>query len=413
MIAHTTIFLAYLAGDGNFDDQGPSDILPTMLSMLQSLILLFIWVVGIVASTFLIHYIFSLPMRRTERARLFLDLVEDALKRGQSIEAMVVSLAQNRDRTVGLRFHMLAEYIECGLRFEDALQKVPRFLPPQISEILYTGLKFGDVKRVLPACREVLRDRPPGVRSAVHYLVLMVLLFSPIFITVTILTTVFVIPRFEDVASAMSVKLGPETYFVFTNAWMLMYGEIVIFALLIAATVTYIGGPGFAGMLQRVFILPFIVPCADWIAWSIPWKRKRLIRTFSAMLAVLLDGGVREAGAVRMAADCTANEVCRRRAARIIAALQHGAKLDDAVRAFDETGEFHWRLSNAARSRGGFLNALRGWHETLDAKAFQQEETTAHALTTGVVILNGALVALIATAMFGMLIAILKGALLL
>ena len=78
---------------------------------------------------------------------------------------------------------------------------------------------------------------------------------------------------------------------------------------------------------------------------------------------------------------------------------------------FDDTGEFHWRLANATHARGGFLNALRGWHESLDAKAFQQEETTAHAVTTGVVILNGVLVALICTAMFGILLAVLNGAL--
>ena len=86
-------------------------------------------------------------------------------------------------------------------------------------------------------------------------------------------------------------------------------------------------------------------------------------------------------------------------------------KLDDAVRRFDDTGEFHWRLANAVHARGGFLDALRGWHEALDAKAFQQEETATHTITSGLVILNGLVVALIATAMFGILIAILKGAL--
>ena len=159
-------------------------------------------------------------------------------------------------------------------------------------------------------------------------------------------------------------------------------------------------------MVQRAFSFPFV----DWIAWRVPWKRKRLQRTFSAMLAVLLDGGVPEVEAVRLAGECTANEICRKRTARILAALQQGTKLDDAVRAFDDSGEFHWRLANATHARGGFLNALRGWHEALDAKAFQQEETTAHVLTTGVVILNGVLVALIATAMFGIFVALLRGA---
>jgi type II secretory pathway component PulF len=146
----------------------------------------------------------------------------------------------------------------------------------------------------------------------------------------------------------------------------------------------------------------------DWITWRVPWKQKKLQRTFSAMLAVLLDGGVPEAEAVRLAGDSTANEICRRRARQVMAALEQGIKLDDAVRAFDDSGEYHWRLTNATHAHGGFLAALRGWHESLDAKAFQQEEAAAHAVASGLVIMNGVVVGLIATAMFGMLVAILR-----
>ena len=109
-----------------------------------------------------------------------------------------------------------------------------------------------------------------------------------------------------------------------------------------------------------------------------------------------------------LAGAATANEICRRRAGRVVAALETGVKLNDAVRIFDDSGEFHWRLTNATHARGGFLNALHGWHEALDAKAFQQEEATAHIITSGLVIMNGALVALIATAMFGILMAVLN-----
>ena len=374
--------------------------------LIDILFRLFFWLGGILGFTYAIHFLFSLPMRRAERARLFLDLVEDALKRGQSIEGMILSLAGNRERTVGVRFHMLAAYIEIGLQFKDALKKVPRFLPPQISAMLLAGLKLGDARRVIPACREILRDHPAGVRSAVHYMLLVVFIFSPVFISVVILTTVFVIPRFEDVAAGMNVKLWPETTFVFKSAGMLMGCEILVFALIAAITLAYIGGPRFVSFFQTRFF-----PIVDWIAWRVSWKRKRLQRTFSAMLAVLLDGGVPEVEAVRLAGDCTANEICRRRVDHILESLRQGAKLNDAVRLFDESGEFQWRFTNAIHGRGGFLAALRGWHETLDAKAFQQEEATAHGITTGIVIFNGVLVALIATAMFGLLVAITGGAL--
>jgi type II secretory pathway component PulF len=374
-----------------------------LLAATVSLLFLFGIPFGLI---FLIHFLFSLPMRRAERARLFLDLVEGALERGQSKEEMILSVAQSHDQTVGVRFHLLAAYIESGLRFGEALKKVPRFLPPQISAMLRAGEKLGDLKKILPACREILRDRPVAVRSAMHYMILVVLLFSPIFVFVVTFTMIFVVPRFKEVAAGMSARLWPETSFVFAHTDWLIGFETLIFLLLVLATLIYIGGPQFVRWFQFRG-LPFV----DWVAWRIPWKQKRFQRTFSAMLAVLLDGGVPEAEAVRLAGDSTANEICRRRAQRVIAALESGAKLDDAVRAFDDSGEFHWRLTNATHSHGGFLNALRGWHESLDARAFQQEEATAHAVTTCLVILNGLLVALIATAMFGILIAALNGAL--
>jgi len=367
-------------------------------------LLIICWLGGLLGSIFLIHFFFSLPLRREERARLFLDLIEDALKHGQSIEAMILSIAQSHDRTVGVRFHLLAAHIEGGARLGEALAQVPQFLPPQMAAMLLAGEKLGDLKKVLPACREILRDRPAAVRSAMNYLIVVVLLFSPVFLFVIMMTMLSIVPRFRDVAAGMGVQLWPLTQFVFDHIGWLIAFEIIATLMMFLATLAYVGGPGFVRWFQFRR-----VPVVDWITWRIPWKQKKLQRTFSAMLAVLLDGGVPEAEAVRLAGDATANEICRRRARCVIAALANGAKLDAAVRAFDDSGEFHWRLTNATHARGGFLNALRGWHEALDAKAFQQEEATAQVVTSGLVILNGVLVALIATAMFGILMAVLNG----
>jgi type II secretory pathway component PulF len=150
------------------------------------------------------------------------------------------------------------------------------------------------------------------------------------------------------------------------------------------------------------------LPLVDWIAWRVPWKHKRMQRNFSAMLAVLLDGGVPESNAVRLAGDCAANEVFRRRAASVQAALAQGVRLTDAVRRLDDSGEFRWRLANAAHARGGFLRALTGWHEALDAKSFQQEQAAAHIVTSALVLANGVLVALVALAVFGALVSIIE-----
>ncbi len=358
------------------------------------------------ALSVLLHFFLSLPMQRRDRARFFLDLLETAIERGQSIEQSILSAAESRDRVMGVRFFMLAAHLEDGASFSEALGKVPTFLPPQVNAMLRAGVNLGDVKKVLPACREVLRVAPDTVRSTLHYMVAMLLVFAPVAVWLITLLMMFVVPKFKDVSAGMGVKVWPLAQFVFDIAQQLVLFEIVLFVVLLSVAIYYVGGPGLVRWAQfRRF------PVLDWLAWRVPWQRKKLLRAFSAMLAVLLDGGVPEAEAVRLAGESTANEICRRRTRRVITALTGGAKLADAVRTFDDTGEFHWRLANAVHARGGFLEALRGWHEALDAKAFQQEEIATHAMTSGLVILNGCVVALIATAMFGILIAVLKGVL--
>lgn len=358
------------------------------------------------AFSVLLHYMLSLPMRRRDRARFFLDLLETAIERGQSAEQAILSAAETHDRAMGVRFYMLAAHIENGERFTGALEKVPTFLPPQVNAMLHSGDKLGDLKKILPACREVLRVAPDTVRSTLHYMVAMLLVFAPIAIWLITMLMLFVVPKFKDVAAGMGVRVWQPALFVFHIAPQLVWFEVALFFALMTVAIFYVGGPGFIRWFQFRTL-----PLVDWLAWQIPWKRKKLLRAFSAMLAVLLDGGVPEAEAIRLAGESTANEICRRRSHRVIAALESGMKLDDAIRAFDATGEFHWRLTNAAHARSGFLEALRGWHEALDAKAFQQEETATHAVTSGLVVMNGVIVGLIAIAMFGLLVMVLKGVL--
>ena len=351
------------------------------------------------------HYLLSLPMRRRDRALFFLDLVETVVQRGQPVEQAILSAAENQDRAIGVHFFMVAAHIEGGARLGEALEKVPSFLPPQVNAMIRAGEKLGNLKKVLPACREVLRVAPDTVRTTMHYMVGILLVFAPIAIGLISMLSVFVVPKFKEVFAGMGMEVWPLTQFVFAlNDHFILVGfEALLFLVLLAVAAIYIGGPGFVRWFQFRS-----VPVVDWLAWRIPWKRKKLLRAFSAMLAVLLDGGVPEAEAVRLAGESTANEICRGRARRVIAALATGAKLEEAVRAFDDTGEFRWRLTNATHAQGGFLDALRGWHEALDAKAFQQEETATHALTSTLVILNGVVVGLIAIGMFGMLVMLLR-----
>ena len=126
------------------------------------------------------------------------------------------------------------------------------------------------------------------------------------------------------------------------------------------------------------------------------------------MLAILLDAGVPEPEALTLAADCTANNIFRQRAAQARDALRQGVKLTDAVQMMDDSGEFQWRLMHALHAGGGFFKAIAGWNEALDAKAFQQEQATAQIVTTSLVVLNGILVGFIVVSVFSVLISIIN-----
>src|SRR6266852_4948102 len=81
---------------------------------------------------YLIYFLLTLPMRRNERARLFLDLLERGLKQGRTPERAIAEAAASRDRILGKRFQLLAAYLEDGMHLGEALDQVPRLLPPQL-----------------------------------------------------------------------------------------------------------------------------------------------------------------------------------------------------------------------------------------------------------------------------------------
>ena len=246
------------------------------------------------ALVYLIYFVLTIPMRRRERARLFLDLLELGLKDGESPEVAIESVASSRDRSLGVRFHLLAAYLEQGQTLAQSLEKVPRLLPPQVVGILKTGERIGDLQKVLPACRHLLKDSVSQVRSAMNYLVVLALLATPLSVFVALMLRVKVLPAFVQVMAGMEPDGGLPAFtrLVFAGNDVFMIIQILIILFLWFALFLYIGGPR---AREQVTLL-----LGGWDVIS-PWRMKRLSRDFSAMLAVLLDTGVPEAEAVALA----------------------------------------------------------------------------------------------------------------
>ena len=343
-----------------------------------------------------LHFMLTLPMRRAERARLFLDILEIALDRGQRVEEGLIFISKRRGNVLAGGFAPLAACLQRGMRLDEAIASVPHLLPPQITAMLKAGQKIGDLKKVLPACRQMLKDAVSQTRGATNYLVVIAFVVTPILLVLFGFISIKVLPAFQQIVVGMAMPHSARLEFLTVHR--------LAFAAMLAIPVGFLWIAAFlyaTGLRVESWFLVL-----QRVRFRLPWQHKRMQRDFSAMLAILLDAGMPEPEAVVLAADCTANSIFRARAANTVAALQRGLNLPEAVEALDDAGEFRWRLTNACHAHGGFLKALTGWHEALDAKAFQQEQAAAHAVTTALVLFNGLFVGLVVTTVFSVLVSI-------
>jgi len=349
-------------------------------------------VAGLAGAAF---YFSSVPLRRHERARFLLDQIESALSQGQPVESYIVSLARTKDQSIGVSFQLLAAHLEQGCSLTPALERVPQLSPPQVPAMLKVGESLGDYGRVLPACRELLLDGISQSRALINYQVAFAFILNPAILLLTVLISAKFVPLFTSIRSSLGLHTpGGMALFVhwaplFAGLQLLSVLAVYLFAML------FLGGPRFVSWIEDR-----LVPAADWIHLRSPWRRKRLQRDFSAMLALLLDAGVPEERAVALAASSTANSAFIELGRQVVEQLRGGAKLPAALELLDRTGEFRWRVENGARGAGGFFRALKGWHEWLAATAFQQEQAAAQTITTGLLLLNAASVALAAFGIF-------------
>src|SRR3954462_7825133 len=128
------------------------EVLRTALFIALKIFLIVFPIALLVATYFLL----SLPLRRRERARELLDILELGLDEDGKPEQALVRAAGTRDHTLSMRLQMLAAYLSQGMSLGEALKKVPRLVPPQVTAMLLVGIETGDLRRVLPACRHAL-----------------------------------------------------------------------------------------------------------------------------------------------------------------------------------------------------------------------------------------------------------------
>lgn len=390
-----------LAAVGVSSGQSKEDVL-TSLFLLAVVLLTVVLVMGLVlAVSYCLYYLFSLPRRRMERAIIFLRLVDAGIRRGVTPEETIKSAAACQDRSTGVRFHLLAAWIERGATWREAVGLVPRLLPPSIKEMLLLADRAGGWQKIYPLCQRQMADVLSQLRSRQSCLSPSLLLPPLPILYITGVITIFILPKFRAIARDMDVE--------FFSVWQ-WFGtmSVLLFAVLLACSsiplivlLVHVGGPRLSGFFSS---LP--QPPGDWLDWLIPWQRRRLQRDFAALLGLLLDARVSEAEAVELAARGTANVIIKRRAALVCQALAAGQPLVEALGRLDDRGELRWRFEQAAAGGVRFEDALAGWCDALQARADQMQQTAMHLFATGLLFCNALLVGTLAYDVFYVLIQI-------
>lgn len=358
---------------------------------------------GVMALLSTIAYqLLSLPYRRQERARLFVDLLESELKLGHAPEPAIIRLAGCQDASLSVRFFILAAYLAKGLKLDEALDRVPRFLPAGVSAVIQAGCRLGNLLQVLPACRYQLEAAADQSRKARNYLALSLMIFFPAWAAAVWLIATFILPRFELIAREM---IGD-----YQLSWaMRNVRDLIPFICVPGLLLGAAAAASVAGQRMRLWFLNWLpAGFVDGLLNLFPWNHRRVRRDFSLTLALLLDHGVPEDQAVLHAGAATGNHRFRQLAERVANDLRAGARLPDALARLDNARELQWRWQVAARSLAPFARALDGWHEALNAQAVKAEISTANLVTSTLIVLNGVLVGLVVVGIFQFFVTIIE-----
>ena len=360
-------------------------------------------------------WLVCLPLRRQQSALLVLQIIENGLGQGHAPEVALRRATATRDSTLGLSIHQLVGWLERGLSLSEALDKVPQLMPRPVAALLQAGCAIGAPAKVVPACRARLQSVVGGVQELLSGVWVQLLFMWPVQLLFTGIFIRFVLPKIDMMVMEMREGSGSGPTFLALGLVVvafryLVWAEVLLLGLVVAdfGARALWSSASFPADWRR-WCAPLLRAHAgarDWVEWQLPWRRKRLERDFSVLLAILLDSGMPEERAVTLAADGTANGRFRARATAVVAELRRGVKLTEAVAGMDDTGEFRWRLANAAAGPAQFVAALTGWHETLEARAFRQEQVFAQTTGSVLVLVNGLFVGTLAVGIFQTLISL-------
>lgn len=326
--------------------------------------------------------------QQLDTGHLILDFLEAQLDQGIEPRQAFAGMERCGDPQVALQIRRLQIELRAGTTWEVALCGAFGF-PPQIGALLDAGEKSGGVRPMLDVLRHFRRRARSLVDLASNGQFLLHGGTVPVVILGILgLLNIYIAPRFRMLLVDMADGGTIPPYFALPDAHViggacaLWIGALVVGAVALAN------------------------PSPKWRRWldpiqcRLPWRRRRSLHDFSLMLGELLDAGIPEETALKLAASVAGNQVVAESTGQAVAALREGRPLADAVSRIDPSGQCAWHVRAGAVADAGFSAAFSGWLAALDARAFRQEQVVVQALLTSLVAVNGLLVGLTGASVF-------------
>ncbi|KAB2671560.1 MAG: hypothetical protein DVB31_04545 [Verrucomicrobia bacterium] len=364
--------------------------------------LMVLWMVALVpaiAVFWVVYWLATLPWRRAERCRLFLEVLWLGLREGKTHEQAIIESCATRDASIPKEMQWMALHLERGASFADSMARHAGFLPPDVQATLRWGAQRGRLLEAVELCRQGAGSRPNTTKGGMLAVGAM-LLWPSSTAAVFLMIRIVILPKFRQIAEDFDVDaFGGIAGWMFEWGWLLALGVVSVKLLLYAVAFARICGPRLGQWLPL-----------DRLGLVVPWRRQRLQRRFAQLLSLGLDLGISEEEAVVAAGAGTGNGVWRQRSLDSTSALRLGVRLDEAIATVDCAPEFRWRLGMAMHRTGRAMDSMRGWLADLESKADRNETMAAQSFLVFSVLSNATLVALTAVSVYSILISMMEAA---
>ncbi len=242
------------------------------------------------------------------------------------LQGLDILADQTEDPNFSAVINSIAQDVEAGETFSDALRKYPRAFPELYVSMLRAGEAGGDLDGVLMQLADYLEaseDLKRRIRSAMTY---PVVAFSMIILIATGLV-IFVVPQFAEIFGSFGKKLPAPTQFLINlshalrtvYAWVIIIGSIIgIIAFLRIYGSTEIGRYNLDQLKLRLPIFGDLI-------------RKVSISRFTRTLSTLIRSGVPILQALEIVEKTAGNEVFARAIRQSGDSVRNGEALSEPL----------------------------------------------------------------------------------